>query len=65
MAYNMSTDTYNCDICGFELKWGDSDDILCFIDRYGIVEYKKMMQQSSRVYCPSCWEEHRAKEIAG
>ncbi len=75
MAYNLSSDTYSCDICGFEMQWDASDlvhgemwgcekcgDIFCskcFIDRYGAEEYMRMMQQSDLIYCPSCWEKVR------
>lgn len=75
MAYNLSSDTYSCDICKFELPWDSSDDIhgeiwgceecggtfcsKCFIDRYGHEEYMKMMQDSDQIYCPSCWGKHR------
>lgn len=24
--YNMSSDTYTCDICGFEMPWDKTDD---------------------------------------
>ena len=25
MAYNLISDTYSCDICGFEMQWDASD----------------------------------------
>lgn len=25
--YHMEKDTYECDFCGFEQKWNDSDDV--------------------------------------
>lgn len=49
--YNSFTDTYTCDVCGFEMAWDASDLVhgemwgcekcgnsfcsKCFIDRYG------------------------------
>lgn len=75
MAYRSSTDTYSCDICGFENKWDAYDDehgdlwgcekcgntfcSKCFIDRFGRKEYMDMMQNCNQIYCPSCWEEQR------
>lgn len=68
MAYNLGTDTYSCDICGFEMQWDVSDLVhgemwgcekcggtfcsKCFIDRYGREEYMRMMQQSDLVCIP-------------
>lgn len=78
MAYNTVSDTYSCDICGFEMQWDASDLIhgemwecdkcgytfcsKCFIDRYGREEYTRMMQKSDFVYCPSCWKKVRKKQ---
>ena len=77
MAYNLGSDTYSCDICGFEMQWDASDLVhgemwscekcgdtfcsKCFIDRYGRKEYMRMMQQSDLIYCSSCWEKAREK----
>lgn len=73
--YHMEKDTYECDFCGFEQKWNDSDDVhgemwgceecgdcfcsKCFIDRFGRDEYMRMMQGCDRIYCPTCWEKRR------
>ena len=72
MAYNLGSDTYACDICGFEMQWDASDLVhgemwgyekcgdtfcsKCFIDRYGHEEYMRMMQQGDLIYCSSCWK---------
>lgn len=77
MAYDMGTDTYSCDTCGFESKWDNKDDIhgelwgcekcgdtfcsKCFIDKYGQKEYMEMMQSSNQIYCPECWEKRRER----
>ena len=71
--YNSFTDTYTCDVCGFEMAWDASDLVhgemwgcekcgnsfcsKCFIDRYGREEYMKMMQGSDLMYCPDCYGE--------
>lgn len=80
MAYSPVSDTYSCDICGFEMQWdvsglnhgemwscekcGDTFCSKCFIDRYGRDKYTRMMQQSDLVYCPACWEKVRKKWAA-
>ena len=73
--YLMSTDTYVCDICGFERKF-DTDNALhgelwgcercgdtfcskCFIDRMGEEDYWKMMRDSDLIMCPICYAKEK------
>lgn len=73
MAYKMSTDSYTCDICGFELKWDASDCVhgsmwscekcesnfcsKCFVDRHGFELFGRMLQEGDKILCPTCWED--------
>lgn len=70
--YNMSSDTYTCDICGFEMPWDKTDDrrgemwgcekcgktfcSKCFIDKLGKDVYWDMMKNHDLVLCPECYE---------
>ena len=76
MAYKMSTDMYECDYCGFEMPWDDSDNAYgtmwecekcgttfcskCFQDKFGQKQYMDMMQNSDLVLCPDCYEKENA-----
>lgn len=73
--YLMSTDTYVCDICGFEGKFDTDNDIhgelwgcercgdtfcsKCFIDRMGEEDYWKMMRDSDLIMCPLCYAKEK------
>lgn len=73
--YLMSTDTYVCDICGFEGKFDTDDDIhgelwgcercgdtfcsKCFIDRMEEEDYWKMMRDSDLIMCPICYAKEK------
>ena len=73
--YLMSTDTYVCDICGFEGKFDTDNDIhgelwgcercgdtfcsKCFIDRMGEEDYWKMMRGSDLIMCPICYAKEK------
>lgn len=73
--YLMSTDTYVCDICGFEGKFDTDNDIhgelwgcercgdtfcsKCFIDRMGEEDYWKMMRDSDLIMCPICYAKEK------
>ena len=70
--YNIEKDNYACDICGFEMKWDESDDIhgdvwscevcgkifcsKCFKDAHGDKKYYEMMQSGEYIRCPQCFE---------
>ena len=72
MAYLMSKDSYECDLCGFEMKWDASDDVhgemwgcekcgttfcsKCFQNRKGLKAYMDMMQGFDLVLCPNCYD---------
>ena len=73
--YLMSTDTYVCDICGFEGKFDTDNDIhgelwgcercgdtfcsKCFIDRMGEEDYWKMIRDSDLIMCPICYAKEK------
>lgn len=73
--YNMARNTYECDYCGTEMRFDERDDIhgvlwgceacettwctKCFIDRHGLTAYEKMLRENDRIYCPSCYEQHK------
>lgn len=73
--YLLSTDTYVCDICGFEGKFDTDNDIhgelwgcercgdtfcsKCFIDRMGEEDYWKMMRDSDLIMCPICYAKEK------
>ena len=73
--YLMSTDTYVCDICGFEGKFDTDNDIhgelwgcercgdtfcsKCFVDRMGEEDYWKMMRDSDLIMCPICYAKEK------
>ena len=75
--YLMSTDTYVCDICGFEGKFDTHDDIhgelwgcercgstfctKCFIDTIGKNAYWKMMHGEDLILCPECYGKERVE----
>lgn len=75
--YLMSTDTYVCDICGFEGKFDTHDDIhgelwgcercgsifctKCFIDKIGEAAYWKMMHSENLILCPECYGKEDAE----
>ena len=75
MAYQMATGLYSCDICDFEMTWDRNDDLhggmwgcekceshfcsKCFIDRHGVVALRRMLQESGKVLCPTCWEDEK------
>ena len=75
--YLMSTDTYVCDICGFEGKFDTHDDIhgelwgcercgntfcsKCFVDRMGEEDYWKMMHGEDLILCPECYTREDAE----
>ena len=58
--YNMATDKYACDFCGFELKWDETDEThgdmwgcevcgrefckKCFTDRHGDENFSMMVR---------------------
>lgn len=79
--YYMNDDTYSCDICGFEMKWDDHDDIhgdlwgcercgdtfctKCFVESMGREVYDEMMQGSDYILCPECERKRREGEKAG
>ena len=70
--YNKTTDTYTCDICGYENKWDSHDEVhgelwscescgttfcsKCFIEELGWDAYHKMMQSDDLVSCPDCYK---------
>lgn len=72
----LGSNLYSCDFCGFEMKWDETDDIhgemwgcekcgntfcsQCFINQFGMEEYKDMMQDCDLIYCLECWQ--KAKE---
>ena len=39
MAYNLSSGTYSCDICGFEMQWDASD--LVHGEMWGLREVRR------------------------
>ena len=69
--YSMKRDTYTCDLCDFEMKWGDHDEhhgdmwgcerceadfcSKCFIDRRGRDAFEDMLQNGDEVLCPDCY----------
>lgn len=71
--YNMSIDTYACDICGFEEKWDAHDDrrgdlwecdycgkhfcTACFIEEVGRDAFEKMLGETDYVLCPEHYKE--------
>lgn len=71
--YNMGTDTYTCDICGFEEAWDAHDDhrgdmwecencgshfcTTCFMKVHGREEFDRMLRETDGVYCPNCYGE--------
>ena len=71
--YNMSIDTYACDICGFEEKWDAHDDrrgdlwecdycgkhfcTACFIRETGRDAFDKMLGETDYVLCPEHYKE--------
>ena len=70
--YNIEKGNYTCDICGFEMKWDESDDIYrevwscevcgeifcskCFKDAHGDNKYYEMMRSGEYIRCPQCFE---------
>ena len=74
---NIETDNYQCDFCGFEEKWDDTDEIhgdmfgceecgktfcaKCFKDKFGESEYYRMMQGFDLICCPDCFEKYYKK----
>ena len=70
--YRMSKDTYNCDICGVEVKWDGHDEKKgtiwecercgthfctdCFVKAEGQEAFDWMMKDSPRVLCPECYK---------
>lgn len=75
--YLMESDTYVCDICGFEGEWNDHDDIhgelwgcercggtfctKCFIETIGTNAYWKMMHSEDLILCPECYGKERVE----
>lgn len=75
--YLMESDIYVCDICGFEGRWDDHDDIhgelwgcercggtfctKCFIDTIGKNAYLKMMHSEDLILCPECYGKEDAE----
>lgn len=75
---HIKDDIYSCDLCGFEMEWESHDDrhgevwscercgkifcSKCFIDRYGIDDYRNMMQSGGYILCPDCEERLRKSE---
>ena len=73
--FDMSTDTYTCDFCEFEMQWDGHDEVhgevwgcekcgqvfcsKCFIDRYGFAAYMEMMQDFDLILCPDCYEKEK------
>ena len=70
--YAMTSDLYECDFCGVQMKWDETDPVhgnmwecekcgahfceRCFEDRFGIVSFHKMLRDENEVHCPGCWE---------
>lgn len=70
MSYNLNSDTYTCDICGFTQKWDEIDDVhgdmwgcevcgttfcsKCLKDAVGEVAYMDVMQGDDLIKCPEC-----------
>ena len=68
--YHEKTDTYSCDICGFEMGWEDHDyehgDLWscercgatfctkCSVEQIGRKAYDEMMQGGGYILCPDC-----------
>lgn len=73
--YLMDIDTYECDFCGTQIKWGEKEEEhgdmwgcercerhfceKCFTDRYGRDRFQEMLQERNDVLCPDCY----SKEI--
>ena len=69
--YLMSSDAYECDICGFTEKWNEHDDhrgdmwecekcgkhfcTHCFERICGRDAFRKMLSNTDYVLCPECW----------
>lgn len=74
LAYDMSLDTYTCDVCGIEMKFGEVDEVRgdmwgceicgdafcaqCFVDALGYKRYKRMLQEDNQIRCPSCYKDY-------
>ena len=75
--YNMSTRTYGCDICGFEMEYDDYDEVhgemwecekcgktfctKCFVDALGLPALERMFKKSDRVLCADCFAKENAE----
>lgn len=80
MSYNINTQEYTCDICGFTGKfdahdeahgdlWGceECEDTFCskcFTDKFGDREFDRMLKQSDKVLCPACWKKRRQEILS-
>lgn len=78
--YHEKTDTYSCDICGFEMGWEDHDDehgelwscelcgatfcTKCYVERHGRQNYNEMMQSGGYILCPNCEDKLGIEERA-
>ncbi len=76
--YLMNSDLYECDLCGFREKWDAHDahrgdiwecDICgthfcsnCFAQKFGMNAFSKMLSETDRVICPSCWSRYSTQE---
>ena len=75
--YSTGNDLYTCDYCGIEMKWDGTDDThgemwgcercgdafcsKCFIDKFGVGKWMKMMRSGSSILCPTCYRKDEAK----
>ena len=76
--YNLTKDTYICDICGFEQKWDAHDDhrgdiwecedcfahfcTNCFVKALGQAEWNRMLGEMSEIYCPTCYGKEQVRD---
>lgn len=76
--YNMEKDTYTCDTCGFEQKWDAHDDhrgdiwecedcckhfcTACFVKALGQTEWERMIGETDRILCPSCYGKEQVRD---